>query len=73
MELRDIHEMADAEDTEMGDDIVGRHATDAATQVRVRDALQRSQGCLEPPCTYGDPLTGQDRYRRLSKPSMTVG
>ena len=38
----DIHEMADAEHSEVGDNIVVRHATDAATQARVRDALQHS-------------------------------
>jgi hypothetical protein len=35
-------EMADAEHSEVGDNIVVRHATDAATQMRVRDALQHS-------------------------------
>src|SRR5262249_58083759 len=38
----DIHEMADAEHSDVGDNIVVRHATDAATQARVRDALQHS-------------------------------
>src|SRR5262249_7410676 len=38
----DIHEVADAEHSEVGDSIVVRHATDAATQARVRDALQHS-------------------------------
>ena len=38
----DIHEMADAEHSEVGDNIVVHHATDAATQARVRDALQHS-------------------------------
>jgi pyrroloquinoline-quinone synthase len=38
----DIHEMADAEHSEVGDNIVVRHATDAAMQARVRDALQHS-------------------------------
>jgi len=38
----DIHEIADAEHSEVGDNIVVRHATDAAIQARVRDALQHS-------------------------------
>src|SRR5262249_13148317 len=38
----DIHEMADAEHSQVGDNIVVRHATDAVTQARVRDALQHS-------------------------------
>jgi len=38
----DIHEMADAEHSDVGDNIVVRHATDAAIQARVRDALQHS-------------------------------
>jgi pyrroloquinoline-quinone synthase len=38
----DIHEMADAEHSDVGDHIVVHHATDAATQARVRDALQHS-------------------------------
>ncbi|HZR80933.1 MAG TPA: iron-containing redox enzyme family protein [Candidatus Binatia bacterium] len=38
----DIHEKADAEHSDVGDNIVVRHATDAATQARVRDALQHS-------------------------------
>jgi pyrroloquinoline-quinone synthase len=42
VEFWDIHEMADAEHSEVGDHIVVRHATDAATQARVRDALQHS-------------------------------
>ena len=42
VEFWDIHEMADAEHSEVGDNIVVRHATDAATQARVRDALQHS-------------------------------
>src|SRR5262245_4389832 len=42
VEFWDIHEMADAEHSDVGDNIVVRHATDAATQVRVRDALQHS-------------------------------
>ena len=42
VEFWDIHEMADAEHSEVGDNIVVRHATDAATQGRVRDALQHS-------------------------------
>ena len=42
VEFWDIHEMADAEHSEVGDHIVVRHAIDAATQARVRDALQHS-------------------------------
>lgn len=42
VEFWDIHEMADAEHSDVGDHIVIRHATDAATQARVRDALQHS-------------------------------
>jgi len=42
VEFWDIHEMADAEHSDVGDNIVVRHATDAATQTRVRDALQHS-------------------------------
>ncbi len=38
----DVHEIADAEHSGVGDNIVVRHATDAATQARVRDALQHS-------------------------------
>jgi pyrroloquinoline-quinone synthase len=38
----DIHEVADAEHSDVGDNIVVRHATDAAIQARVRDALQHS-------------------------------
>lgn len=38
----DVHETADAEHSAVGDHIVVRHATDAATQARVRDALQHS-------------------------------
>lgn len=38
----DVHEMADAEHSAVGDHIVVRHATDAAMQARVRDALQHS-------------------------------
>jgi pyrroloquinoline-quinone synthase len=38
----DVHEMADAEHSAVGDNIVVRHATDAATQKRVLDALQHS-------------------------------
>jgi pyrroloquinoline-quinone synthase len=40
----DVHEMADAEHSAVGDHIVVRHATDAATQERVRDALDHSLG-----------------------------
>jgi pyrroloquinoline-quinone synthase len=42
VEFWDVHEVADAEHSEVGDNIVVRHATDAATQARVRDALQHS-------------------------------
>jgi pyrroloquinoline-quinone synthase len=42
VEFWDIHEMADAEHSAVGDNIVVRHATDAATQARVLDALQHS-------------------------------
>jgi len=42
VEFWDVHEVADAEHSEIGDNIVVRHATDAATQARVRDALQHS-------------------------------
>jgi pyrroloquinoline-quinone synthase len=42
VEFWDLHEAADAEHSEVGDNIVIRHATDAATQTRVRDALQHS-------------------------------
>jgi pyrroloquinoline-quinone synthase len=42
VEFWDIHEMADAEHSDVGDNIVVRHATDAAIQARVRDALQHS-------------------------------
>jgi pyrroloquinoline-quinone synthase len=38
----DVHEMADAEHSAVGDNIVVRHATDAATQAKVIDALQHS-------------------------------
>lgn len=38
----DIHEAVDAEHSGVGDHIVGRHATDAAAQARVRDALEHS-------------------------------
>jgi pyrroloquinoline-quinone synthase len=38
----DIHEVADAEHSDVGDHIVIHHATDAAMQARVRDALQHS-------------------------------
>jgi pyrroloquinoline quinone (PQQ) biosynthesis protein C len=38
----DVHEVADAEHSDVGDHIVIRHATDAATQAHVRDALQHS-------------------------------
>jgi pyrroloquinoline-quinone synthase len=38
----DIHEMADADHSDVGDHIVVHHATDAAIQARVRDALQHS-------------------------------
>jgi len=42
VEFWDIHEMADADHSDVGDHIVVRHATDAAMQSRVRDALQHS-------------------------------
>jgi pyrroloquinoline-quinone synthase len=42
VEFWDVHEVADAEHSNVGDNIVVRHATDAATQARVRDALQHS-------------------------------
>jgi pyrroloquinoline-quinone synthase len=42
VEFWDIHEMADAELSEVGDHIVVRHATNVATQASVRDALQHS-------------------------------
>ena len=42
VEFWDVHEVADAEHSEVGDNIVVRHATDAATQAQVRDALQHS-------------------------------
>ena len=42
VEFWDVHEIADAEHSAVGDHIVVRHATDAATQARVRDALQHS-------------------------------
>ena len=42
VEFWDVHEMADAEHSAVGDHIVVRHASDAATQARVRDALQHS-------------------------------
>ena len=38
----DVHELADAEHSAVGDNIVVRHARDAATQARVRDALHHS-------------------------------
>lgn len=38
----DVHEVADAEHSSVGDNIVIRHATDARTQARVREALQHS-------------------------------
>jgi pyrroloquinoline-quinone synthase len=38
----DVHEIADADHSGVGDHIVVRHATDAAMQARVRDALQHS-------------------------------
>jgi pyrroloquinoline-quinone synthase len=38
----DVHEIADAEHSHVGDNIVVRYATDAATQARARDALQHS-------------------------------
>jgi pyrroloquinoline-quinone synthase len=42
VEFWDVHELADAEHSDVGDHIVVRHATDAAIQARVRDALQHS-------------------------------
>ncbi len=42
VEFWDVHEMADADHSDVGDHIVVRHATDAAMQARVRDALQHS-------------------------------
>ena len=42
VEFWDVHELADAEHSAVGDNIVVRHAIDAATQARVRDALQHS-------------------------------
>jgi len=42
VEFWDIHEMADAEHSDVGDNIVVRHATDAAIQARVREALTHS-------------------------------
>jgi pyrroloquinoline-quinone synthase len=42
VEFWDLHELADAEHSKVGDNIVVRHATDAATQARVFDALQHS-------------------------------
>jgi len=42
VEFWDIHEMADAEHSDVGDHIVVHHATDSAIQARVRDALQHS-------------------------------
>ena len=42
VEFWDVHEIADAEHSAVGDHIVVRHATDVATQARVRDALQHS-------------------------------
>ncbi len=42
VEFWDVHEMADVDHSEVGDNIVIRHATDAAMQARVRDALQHS-------------------------------
>ena len=42
VEFWDVHELADAEHSQVGDNIVVRHATDTATQTRVRDALQHS-------------------------------
>jgi len=42
VEFWDVHELADAEHSAVGDNIVVRHATDATTQARVRDALQHS-------------------------------
>ncbi len=42
VEFWDLHEMADADHSDVGDNIVVRHATDAAIQARVREALQHS-------------------------------
>jgi pyrroloquinoline-quinone synthase len=42
VEFWDVHETADAEHSQVGDNIVVRHATDVVTQARVRDALQHS-------------------------------
>jgi pyrroloquinoline-quinone synthase len=42
VEFWDLHEMADADHSDVGDNIVVRHATDAEMQARVRDALQHS-------------------------------
>jgi pyrroloquinoline quinone (PQQ) biosynthesis protein C len=42
VEFWDVHELADAEHSAVGDNIVVRHATDATMQARVRDALQHS-------------------------------
>jgi pyrroloquinoline-quinone synthase len=42
VEFWDVHEIADAEHSDVGDHIVVRHATDVAMQARVRDALQHS-------------------------------
>jgi pyrroloquinoline-quinone synthase len=42
VEFWSLHEMADADHSDVGDNIVVRHATDAAIQARVRDALQHS-------------------------------
>ena len=42
VEFWDLHELADAEHSKVGDHIVVRHAADAATQARVCDALQHS-------------------------------
>ena len=39
VEFWDIHEMADAEHSEVGDNIVVRHATDAATQARASTSM----------------------------------
>lgn len=42
VEFWDVHEMADAEHSAVGDNIVVRHADSAEMQERVRDALQHS-------------------------------
>ena len=42
VEFWDVHELADAEHSAVGDNIVVRHAIDATTQARVRDALHHS-------------------------------